>query len=298
MKWRLAGCVVLLACLIMQAFPVMTATANGTGVSGTVPLVNHEVSVSEIDRYSAKISWKTSSNATSQVFYDMEFHADITDYYHETDENTTLVAEHVVPISALIPGTVYHFRVKSVIPDTPFISISSDYAFTTNTDLPPPDEGVGGGGGGEGGGGGGGGGILFLNDLLDSSNQLITEGRVFGVGGECYLIIPKGTEITLEGKAAPYIFMYVLPETIEPPPVPDGMSIFANIYVVGLDGIQLKPMAYMYFRYNPKDLPAGVNPYIARWDVEGEQWVFYDTSPMVNDSGFEDQGACHQHDSQ
>ena len=45
MKGKLVSCVVVLAWLIIQAMPVM---ADGTDVTGTVPLVTSDVSVSNI----------------------------------------------------------------------------------------------------------------------------------------------------------------------------------------------------------------------------------------------------------
>ena len=134
MKWKPVCCVILLVCLILPAAPVMAATGT-TGVSGTVPLVTYEVSASDIGYFRATISWKTNDNATSQVFYDTKFHEDIADYAYHTDEDTTLVSEHSMTLTRLRPATTYHFRVKSVIPDTEFIAISDDCTFTT---LSPP----------------------------------------------------------------------------------------------------------------------------------------------------------------
>ena len=134
MKWKHVCCVILLVCLILPAAPVMAATGS-TGVSGTVPLVTYEVSASDIGHFRATISWKTNDSATSQVFYDTKFHEDIADYAYHTDEDTTLVSEHSMTLTRLRPATTYHFRVKSVIPDTEFIAISDDYTFTT---LSPP----------------------------------------------------------------------------------------------------------------------------------------------------------------
>ena len=139
MKWKHVCCVILLGFLILQVTPVVGATGS-TEVSGTVPLVTYEVSVSNIGRFSATISWKTNGNATSQVFYDITFHEDIADYAYSTSKDTALVTEHSVYLTGLSPLTTYHYRVKSVavVDSTEFTAISEDYTFTTSaTDLTP-----------------------------------------------------------------------------------------------------------------------------------------------------------------
>ena len=133
MKCRAACCVISLVCLMLPAGPV-TAT-GGTGVSGTVPLVTHEVSASGIGHFTAIISWETNGNATSQVFYDTRSHEDIADYAYHTGEDATLASEHSATLTRLRPRTTYHFRVRSAIPVTQFVAISDEYSFTT---LSPP----------------------------------------------------------------------------------------------------------------------------------------------------------------
>ncbi len=132
MKWKLVCCVILLACMILQAMPVLAATGTTT-VTGTISLVTSEVSVANITTSSTTISWKTNGDATSQVFYDTQFHDDIADYAYHTDEDATLVSEHSIPLSGLASSTTYHYRVRSAIPDTEFIAISEDYTFTTSS---------------------------------------------------------------------------------------------------------------------------------------------------------------------
>jgi phosphodiesterase/alkaline phosphatase D-like protein len=132
MKWKLISFLVLLACVILQAAPVM-AEGGGTEVTGTVPLVTSNVTASSITTSSAVISWQTSSNATSQVFYDIVYREDIDDYVYHTPEYTTPVSEHSVHLTGLSPSTTYHYRAKSVliVDGTEFIAISDDYTFTT-----------------------------------------------------------------------------------------------------------------------------------------------------------------------
>jgi hypothetical protein len=135
MRWKLVSGVLVLACIVLQAVPVMVA-AEGTSVTGTVPLVIYDVNASAIGYDSAIIVWKTNGGASSQVFYDTEFHENITDYAYYTSEDTTPVTEHSIPLTGLsLPTTytTYHYRARSVatVDGTDFIAISDDYNFTT-----------------------------------------------------------------------------------------------------------------------------------------------------------------------
>ena len=128
MKWKLVSCVVVLACLVIQAMPVM---ADGsTDVTGTVPLVTSSVSVSNIGYSSATISWNTNGDATSQVSYDTVAHADIADYADSVTDDT-LVTVHSIPLTGLSSGITYHYRVKSAINSDE--AVSADYTFTTSS---------------------------------------------------------------------------------------------------------------------------------------------------------------------
>lgn len=55
MKWKLASGLILVACVILQAAPVMAAT-DTTVITGTVPLVTYDVSASNIGYHRATIS--------------------------------------------------------------------------------------------------------------------------------------------------------------------------------------------------------------------------------------------------
>jgi len=105
------------------------------GVTGSVPLVTYEVSVSDVGHFTATISWKTNAAATSQVFYDTQPHEYIADYRVQTSEHAGLVSEHGVTFSRLRPRITYHLRVRSAIPGTEFVAISDNYSFAT---LSPP----------------------------------------------------------------------------------------------------------------------------------------------------------------
>jgi hypothetical protein len=129
-------CGVLLAvCLVLPAVlpaPPAMAGPDSTEVSGTVPLVIYDVSSSAIGQNTATILWKTNGAASSQVFYDAQFHANIADYASHTEDSTPVIA-HSVPLSGLSPATTYHYRAKSVaiVNGTEFTAISEDYTFTT-----------------------------------------------------------------------------------------------------------------------------------------------------------------------
>ena len=127
-----------LLALYFLGMPAARSVAGGnttTTITATVSLVAYEVSASNIGYYSATISWKTNGNATSQVFYDTVSHDNITGYAYHTTEAPSLVSEHSIALTGLSSSMTYHYRVRSVIPDTEFIAISGDYTFTT---LSPP----------------------------------------------------------------------------------------------------------------------------------------------------------------
>jgi len=132
MRWKLVSGVLALACIVLQAVPAMAA-AEGTSVTGTVPLAIYDVNASAIGSNSATIVWKTNGGASSQVFYDTEFHQNITDYAFHTPNDTTPVTTHSVPLTGLSPSITYHYRARSVaaVDGTGFIAISDDYNFTT-----------------------------------------------------------------------------------------------------------------------------------------------------------------------
>jgi hypothetical protein len=133
MRWKFVSCVILLACMILPAVPVLAGNGSVT-VTGTVALGIYDVSASHVGFKGATISWKTNSDAISQVFYDTEFHSNVDDYSYSTRERTKPVSEDKVRLNQLLSSTTYHYRVKAVaiIDGTEFIAISDDYTFTTD----------------------------------------------------------------------------------------------------------------------------------------------------------------------
>lgn len=264
MKWKFVSCLVVLACLILQAAPVM-AQGGGTEVTGTVPLVNSDVSASNITETSATIAWNTNGNATSQVFYDTASHDNVADYAHQTSESLSLVLTHSVSLTGLAAGTIYHYRVKSAIPATVFIDISADYIFAT---LAPP-----------GGGGGGGGfgsqlvgiGLSGTSPFMDGNGRAVTAGQVGTPDGSLSLSIPIGTYVwNAAGAAQPFLSATPI---AEPPQAPPQNSLVLA-YELGPTGVTFNPPISLTFNYSDGQVPAGANEadlYIAWWD--GAKWV-------------------------
>ncbi|MEI8060698.1 MAG: PBP1A family penicillin-binding protein [Candidatus Berkelbacteria bacterium] len=78
----------------------------------------------------ATIAWSTSAGGTSQVFYDTIGHDNYNDYTKSSSKNSSLIANHSIALSALIPNTTYHFRVVSINSTGDIVS-SNDYSFKT-----------------------------------------------------------------------------------------------------------------------------------------------------------------------
>jgi len=133
MRFKFVYWVILLAFLTIPAVPVLAENGSVT-VAGTVPLGIYDVSASHIGFNGATISWKTNSDAISQVFYDTEFHSNLDDYLYSTRERNKPVSEDKVRLNQLLSSTTYHYRIKAVaiIDGTEFIAISDDYTFNTD----------------------------------------------------------------------------------------------------------------------------------------------------------------------
>ena len=79
---------------------------------------------------SAVVTWTTSKNATSQVFYDTSSHSSYTNYASSTSKNSTMEMSHTKTLVGLNPGTTYHFRAVSIDSSNNTVS-SGDITFTT-----------------------------------------------------------------------------------------------------------------------------------------------------------------------
>lgn len=97
----------------------------------TVPPVISSITVTSITASSAQVNWTTDELANSRVDYGT------TISYGSTVTETGLVANHQVPISGLVPSTLYHFRVSSHDASGNGAT-STDRTFTSAADTTPP----------------------------------------------------------------------------------------------------------------------------------------------------------------
>ncbi len=107
-----------------------TATITFTTLDETPPVIT-DLQVVNITETSARILWTTNEPATTELRY-----GTTTDYGDGTFVDTTLTTDHVVDLSGLTPGVLYHFLVTSADASGNNTS-SSDQSFTTLQNLPP-----------------------------------------------------------------------------------------------------------------------------------------------------------------
>ncbi len=95
-----------------------------------IPIIT-DISVSDITRDSAIITWKTELPADSLVEYG------ITTAYGSSVTESALVVDHAIKLTNLTPGTTYHFRItsKNIYG---FSSSSGDGTLTTKTFIAKP----------------------------------------------------------------------------------------------------------------------------------------------------------------
>lgn len=101
-----------------------TATST-TATASTTPVISAVVGLSNNNGTAADIMWTTNINSTSQVAY-----ATTTPYTNFSAVNSSLVANHSVNLSNLLPGTLYHFQAISSDVNG-MTATSSDQTFTT-----------------------------------------------------------------------------------------------------------------------------------------------------------------------
>lgn len=126
---------IIICCLLtVPVFLSGPAAALDTGkvtIIGKVPLVIYNISVIGIDRNHATITWKTNGNANSTVVYGT------TTSYGSFRTAGVMAKDHTIPLSGLLPGTLYHFRVISV-DLAGNRAESADLTFTTAPSPTPP----------------------------------------------------------------------------------------------------------------------------------------------------------------
>ena len=156
-------------------------------ITGIIPLVTYNISVTGIDWNNATVTWKTNDNANSTVGYGT------TTSYGSFSTDGVMAKDHTISLYSLSPGTLYHYLVISV-DLAGNRAASSDFTFTTTaispvtvvpTVTPTANGGDGGGTSGTAGSGGGGGGGTLpglgspqqanpLEELLGPPEQLLT----------------------------------------------------------------------------------------------------------------------------
>ncbi len=249
--------------LALLPSPVYAATQEASTLSGL-----SDIYVSDIGYYGTNINWKTDVPATSQVFYDTEFHQDIADYAYHTIEDITLVIEHSIPLTGLASRTTYHFRVRSVIDDIE--AISSDYAFTTRTPAgpghgPAPHR------------------YYLKFDFLgetskwriSSSDCLPETVDVTSGDGEISICIPKDT-LCLDKDGNRLRELVIKVEGQAPPP-PEDYLILSKAYDLSPDGATFNPYLRLTLAYEEGDIPEGIEEealYIAYY---GYGWIPLDS---------------------
>lgn len=80
-----------------------------TAATDTTPPVISGVTAGTLTNTSAVITWTTDEAATSQVDYGLT-----TAYGNSTPLDPTLLTSHSQSVSGLLPGTFYHYRVRSI----------------------------------------------------------------------------------------------------------------------------------------------------------------------------------------
>ncbi len=102
----------------------MSATAAAIVVTVSNPSIT-AVSAGSVTTSGSTINWTTNEGSDSQVDY-----GTTTAYGISTPLNTSRVTSHVQTLSALQPGTLYHYRVRSRNA-AGSLAVSGDFTFTT-----------------------------------------------------------------------------------------------------------------------------------------------------------------------
>jgi hypothetical protein len=116
-------CCCLLTLPVFLSVPAGALQSGTTAITGIVPLVVYDITVTGIDTSHATVSWKTNGDANSTVGYGT------TTSYGSLSTNGLMVKDHTIYLNNLLPGTVYHFRVRSadIVGNR---AVSADLTFT------------------------------------------------------------------------------------------------------------------------------------------------------------------------
>jgi hypothetical protein len=129
-RWTATFAVVVSAASIVAASQIPGAPTN-LRITGIEPII-WGVTASNVTSSQATISWTTDIPSDSRVEYGFT-----TSYGSASALNTTRVTAHMMTLSGLDSGRLYHFRVQSR-DAAGTLSVSKDYTFTTSAPPPPP----------------------------------------------------------------------------------------------------------------------------------------------------------------
>src|SRR3990172_6153744 len=117
---------------------VLSVTQSGASVSAfsgsfSVSLAISGTAALVLPDNTVQISWNTSDNASSQVFYDTQSHGDTGAYAFQSAIDSAPVLQHAVTLGGLQGSTVYDFRTMSTanVSGILFTAISEDLTFET-----------------------------------------------------------------------------------------------------------------------------------------------------------------------
>ena len=92
---------------IFLSGPASALDHDTVTITGNVPLVTYNVSVTVIGQSDVIVTWKTNGNTNSTVEYGT------TTIYANSSTDGVMAEDHTISLSNLLPGTVYYYRVIS-----------------------------------------------------------------------------------------------------------------------------------------------------------------------------------------
>ena len=131
-------CCFCLTVTILTAFPANAQNSGPVAITGNIPLVIYNISVTGIDTSDATLSWQTNGAANSTIEYGT------TSSYGSASSDALMVTNHSITLSGLSSNTIYHFQLVSANLAGDMYS-STDSTFQTLA-LPTPTPTTNGGG--------------------------------------------------------------------------------------------------------------------------------------------------------
>jgi hypothetical protein len=229
--------IVLFCCFLLASGVLVSIVSAGNTdtivISANISLDVDDIDVTDIGHSSVTITWETNGIADSTVEYGH------TTGYGSTRTNPFMETDHIITLSRLAPGTLYHFRVVSSAQDGDSY-VSTDYTFHTLSY-------------------GGGGGSAQAQNISSGMPMLVSEeGKVLltyivtteeAGGCTASVTVPLGTIIHgARGEPVNSISVQI-PGPGEVPPVPDGADYsFSGCSVKSLpDGATFSQPAFLKF---------------------------------------------------